>query len=617
MRTWKKVLAFVLALTMIVGVAVPSSFAIGAEKVTTGIFKTEEVTKTKPDKTTVNIYKVKADSFDGSKVPAEHNLGQLTKDQLQQLGKSVDFLAGVKFTYYTVTKEQFDVLMANPGSYKTADQVDAKYPGLTKVTTEKATDTNGLVSVKLEEGYYWFVEDSYDPGKDSTGKKSTSSISSSIALPFGLSLPYTNPKDITIGNDTYPAGTAYLKTIYIYPKNVVGDEPVVEKDVKKIGNKTATYNVGVEHPWAINTTVPANIKDYKKFVLTDTIDSRLNYVGHVVVAYGQFNDKDDLTKIKDVADENKLVLGKDYTLEQPTANTAGGELKVTLTEDGIKKLGTKYNAAYKLYVYFETKINSTATMGKPIPNDVTLTFDNGQGENKETKPKNPPVVITGGKKFVKVDASNTETKLPGAVFELLDNKIEGTDKAIKWTQALLDANAEAIKAGKFATNANGTASSDTNKPNVDEPIRMLSNKDGQFEIKGLELTNGYKVEYKKDNDGKVIRPLEIESITEDTTAAHEYQIKEIKAPENYALASDPISFTITHTSYGNNPLGIKYNETNKEPEDAIEMQVKDTKLTIPQTGGMGTVLFTVVGLALMGGAFVAFRKNKKAYEEAE
>lgn len=611
MRTWKKVLAFVLALTMIVGVAVPSSFAIGAEKVTTGIFKTEEVTKTKPDKTTVNIYKVKADSFDGSKVPAEHNLGQLTKDQLAGLGSKVDFLAGVKFTYYTVTKEQFDVLMAEPGKYKTAAQVEAKYSGLTKVTTE-ATDTNGLVSVELAEGYYWFVEDSYTPPKDST-----SSISSSIALPFGLSLPYTNPKDITIGNDTYPAGTAYLKTIYIYPKNVVGDEPEVEKDVKEIGNKTATYNVGVEHPWAINTTVPANIKDYKKFILTDTIDSRLDYVGNVVVAYAQFNDKDDLTKIKNVADENKLVLGTDYTLEQPTVNAAGGELKVTLTEDGIKKLGTKYNAAYKLYVYFETKINSTATMGKPIPNDVTLTFNNGQGENKETKPKNPPVVITGGKRFVKIDASNEKTKLPGAVFELLDNKIEGKDKAIKWTQALLDANAEAIKDGKFATDANGTPSSADNKPKVDAPIRMLSNATGQFEIKGLELTNGYKVTYKKNQKNELIRPLEIESITEDTTAAHEYQIKEIKAPENYALASDPISFTITHTSYGNNPLGITYNETNKEPEDAKAMQVKDTKLTIPQTGGMGTVLFTVVGLALMGGAFVAFRKNKKAYEEAE
>lgn len=612
MRTWKKVLAFVLALTMVIGIAVPSSFAIGTEKVTTtGTFTKEEVTNTKPGTTKVNIYKVKAGSFNALKVPAIHNLGQLTKDQLQDLGTTVGFLKGVTFAYYKVEKKQFDELMAHPESYKTDAQVKAKYSGLTKVTT-KATNENGLVSVDLKEGYYWFVEDGYNPGE-----KSTSSITSSIALPFGLSLPYTNPTDITIGNDTYPAGTSYLKTIYIYPKNVVGDEPVVEKDVKKIGNKTATYNVGVEHPWAINTTVPANITSYTKFELTDTIDSRLDYVGNVVVAYGQFKDNDDLTMIKNVADENKLGLGTDYTLEQPEVNAAGGELKVKLTEDGIKKLGKKYNADYKLYVYFETKINSTATMGKPIPNDVTLTFNNSQGEDKHKNPDNPPVVITGGKRFVKIDASNEKTKLPGAVFELLDNKIEGKDKAIKWTQALLDANAEAIKDGKFATDANGTASSDKNKPGDGTPIRMLSNATGQFEIKGLELTNGYKVTYKKNQKNELIRPLEIESITEDNTPVHEYQLKEIKAPANYALASDPISFTITHTSYGNNPLGIKYNETNKEPEDAKAMQVKDTKLTIPQTGGMGTVLFTVVGLALMGGAFVAFRKNKKAYEEAE
>lgn len=606
MRTWKKVLAFVLALTMVIGIAAPSSFANVMEKTTTGTFKTGEVTKTKPDKTTVNIYKVKADSFDSTKVPADHNLGQLTKDQLQQLGKSVDFLAGVKFTYYTVTKEQFDVLMANPGSYKTADQVDAKYPGLTKVTTE-ATDTNGLVSVELAEGYYWFVEDSYTPPQGST-----SSISSSIALPFGLSLPYTNPKDITIGNDTYPAGTSYLKTIYIYPKNVVGDEPEVEKDVKELGQKTATYKVGDPHPWAINTIVPANIKDYKKFTLTDTIDSRLDYVGNVKVAYGTYAN---MQALKDATGNAVLEAGTDYTLTEP--DNTNRTLTVALTEAGIAKLGANYDAAKKLYVYFETKINNTATLGKPIPNDTTLTFNNGQGGDKETKPKNPPVVITGGKRFVKIDASDANTKLPGAVFELLDNKIEGTDKAIKWTQALLDANAEAIKDGKFATDANGTPSSDTNKPNVGDPIRLLSNAEGDFEIKGLALTYEYKVEYQKDNEGKVVRPLKILSVTEDTSkVVHEYQLKEIKAPANYALPSgdDAIfPFTVTYNSYWTNPL----HEGDAPLQAANPLEIKNTKLTIPQTGGMGTVLFTVVGLALMGGAFVAFRKNKKAYEEAE
>lgn len=606
MRTWKKVLAFVLALTMVIGIAAPSSFANVMEKTTTGTFKTGEVTKTKPDKTTVNIYKVKADSFDSTKVPADHNLGQLTKDQLQQLGKSVDFLAGVKFTYYTVTKEQFDVLMANPGSYKTAAQVEAKYSGLTKATTN-ATDSNGLVSVELAEGYYWFVEDSYTPPQGST-----SSISSSIALPFGLSLPYTNPKDITIGNDTYPAGTSYLKTIYIYPKNVVGDEPEVEKDVKELGQKTATYKVGDPHPWAINTTVPANIKDYTKFTLTDTIDTRLDYVGNVKVAYGTYAN---MEALKNATGDAVLKAGTDYTLTEP--DKTNRTLTVALTKAGIAKLGTNYDAAKKLYVYFETKINNTATMGKPIPNDTTLTFNNGQGGDKETKPKNPPVVITGGKRFVKIDASNAEMKLPGAVFELLDNKIEGTDKTIKWTQALLDANKDAIEDGKFATDANGTASSDTNKPNVGDPIRLLSNAEGVFEIKGLALTYEYTVEYQKDNEGKVVRPLMIISVTEDTSkVVHEYKLKEIKAPENYALPSgdDAIfPFTVTYDSYWKLPLL----EADLLPPPADPLEIKNTKLTIPQTGGMGTVLFTVVGLALMGGAFVAFRKNKKAYEEAE
>ena len=41
------------------------------------------------------------------------------------------------------------------------------------------------------------------------------------------------------------------------------------------------------------------------------------------------------------------------------------------------------------------------------------------------------------------------------------------------------------------------------------------------------------------------------------------------------------------------------------------MQIKNNDVTIPQTGGMGTVLFTVVGISLMAGAVIAMKRNRE------
>lgn len=595
MRTWKKVLAFVLALTMVIGMAAPVALADTTNvphSYEQGIF-----TKEVPATTEVNIYKLKADGFN-SDVPVNHDLTKLdlTKD-LKPLGKNVEYFDGVSFTYYKVTKEQLDAMVAKPGKYDTKEKVEAEFKNLVNQgTTTDPTKNGGHTTVSLGTGYYWFVENPYTP------KSGKASISSAKAVPFGISLPYTNLLPVKEGQKTHEPGTGYLNKIYIYPKNVVGDEPEIEKDVKELKNKTATYNVGESHPWAIHTTVPANIKDYKTFTISDTIDKRLDYVGKVVVAYGNYTN---MAAVKAAATGVKLEKGTDYTLTEPTVNAAGGQLEVKLTAAGIAKLGEKYDVNSKLYVYFETKINDKATMGKPIPNDAKLTFNNGQGGDKTKKPDTPPVVVTGGRRFIKVDSKENAKKLAGAVFELYDG-----DTKLTWTEDLLKANNAAIEAGNFATNADGKPSTATDKPKAGDPILLLSKDGGTFEIKGLAFSNDYSVTVERDSTSGEVT---VKSVTIGNTKLHDYKIKEVKAPKDYALPSGDdafTTFTVEPNSYWKDPLAANLVASGAQ-------ELKNTKLTIPQTGGMGTVLFTVVGLALMGGAFVAFRKNKKAYEEAE
>ena len=86
---------------------------------------------------------------------------------------------------------------------------------------------------------------------------------------------------------------------------------------------------------------------------------------------------------------------------------------------------------------------------------------------------------------------------------------------------------------------------------------------------------------------------------------HDYKIKEVKAPKDYALPSGDdafTTFTVEPNSYWKDPLAANLVASGAQ-------ELKNTKLTIPQTGGMGTALFVVVGVALMGGAFIAMRKR--------
>ena len=102
-------------------------------------------------------------------------------------------------------------------------------------------------------------------------------------------------------------------------------------------------------------------------------------------------------------------------------------------------------------------------------------------------------------------------------------------------------------------------------------VQLSSNSKGQFMIEGIEYGT--------------------------------YKLEEIEAPKGYAKIND-VEFTVAE---GNTKdVNIKYAADSAE-NDA--KQVINKKVTIPQTGGMGTMIFMVAGLALMGGAFIAMRKR--------
>ena len=609
MKRKNTIWSLVLALVMVLGVIAPlSALANTSVKETIGTIASDDISKTKPTKTKVTIHKLQADSYDSTKVPAKHNGGVI---DYKSLGTNVKPLKDVTFTYFPVTETQLAELEKASDKNKTVGDVEKNFPDLKgKGVALSPTIADGTATVDLDDGYYWFVE-----------SKKPDNVSSAIAVPFGISIPVTNPTEIKdTENKTHDAGTVYLKNVHIYPKNVTGDLPKVDKDVNDLKQKKATYNVGEPVTWFITGDIPANLKEYKTYYLTDDLDKQLSYIGNAKVLYGTYADKAALkaeTKTIDGTTNRTGILPKSYyTLTEPTANSKGGTLKLELTEAGRKALYSESDPKHKLYLYFETKINEDAIMGKEIENNVTLKFINTPDgdKEKEENPPETPKVITGGKLFKKVEAG-TDTGLGEAVFTIKHQK-DGTKPAndeawkkiddLKWTEDLFKANKTAIEDGKFAIKTDkeiytATGTDTTWAQLKDSVIYLYSDSQGAFEIKGLELS-----EYNPETwNGSKLVP--------GTTVHNYYALKEVKAPKDYAKIEEVKPFDITTTSYYANPDGIKWNDAKTALEGdqklADPLKIDNKKLTIPQTGGMGTMIFMVAGLALMGGAFIAMRKR--------
>lgn len=589
MKNTKKLLSLILTLVMIIGVVAPLSAFADQTVGPVGKITTDDYQKTKPDSTEVTVHKLQADSY---KVPEKgypHNGGLLEADQLKQLGTNVKELDGVTFTYYKLKDAaQLELFKKTPKSYDTTKKVEA-VADVTKVGTITTANGQGA-KVTLTDGYYWFVE---------SGKPKT--VSSSIAVPFGISIPVMNQTELESGD---LVGTVYLKKVHVYPKNVTGDEPTPKKTVGNEVNLNESHNVGDTQTWFLQATIPGNIADYEKLVLSDVFFKGLTYKGNVEVYLGY----DGIEEGKKV----KLEAPTDYTLVQPQVDkkfstevpadltqtiTApnGEEFSVTLTAAGIKKLADNYQTVkgpetdakpviVKLYVKVDTVINEDAKMGTDIPNTFDLKFKTKGGEDKTNKPGDNPKVNTGGKKFVKVSESEVTKKLPGAVFTIYDG-----DTQIVWTQALIDANKAAIDAEKFCKNDQGEKF-DNDTPEVGQPIYLKSDNDGLFEIKGLEYSKWEKTELNGDT----------------TEITHSYKLKEVKFPEGYAGNKDTeIPFTVDKNSYKTDATGYPANTHDEKGN----MLVKNKDLTIPPTGGIGTVIFAVSGIVLMAGAFIAIKRR--------
>ena len=411
--------------------------------------------------------------------------------------------------------------------------------------TKKVDGQDGVLQLKLKSPGKYKIFEVKDKSTYVGSDKAL--LAKQLAVPVVLELPK---------HANTPNGVA--DAIHVYPKNTE-DTPPLKKEIKtgkvvEINGKKVTeqsFDKDEEHTWKITTKVPVGVKDYDIFNLEDNLEPQLSYVkGKVVVKVG----------------DTTLTENTDYKLTEPDNGAKGGKLVIDFrVNDSLAHL-TQYEGQ-EITVEFVTTINDDAVMSTNIPNKIKLHY--GHKPNPQEKESEKPVVYTGGKKFRKVDPSitgDTDGKyLKDAKFVIrrADGKyLVEKDGKYSWVQI-----------DNVTTNI---LVSDKTGPN-EEPLhlkKITSGADGTFEIKGLK--------YERPDGTK-------------------YYLVEIVAPKDYALPTnnitEPFEFTVNDTSYANG-------------DDIVQPQeVNNTKIEIPKTGGIGTVIFTVVGIGLMAGAFIAMRKR--------
>lgn len=87
----------------------------------------------------------------------------------------------------------------------------------------------------------------------------------------------------------------------------------------------------------------------------------------------------------------------------------------------------------------------------------------------------------------------------------------------------------------------------------------------------------------------------------------QYFLEEIKAPEvdgiQYRLLDNDYEFTVNANSYYSNVADLA-------AADPAEIE-NSPEITLPQTGGVGTLVFSIIGLGLMGSSVKLYKKSEK------
>lgn len=471
------------------------------------------------------------------------------------------------FTSDVLNNKLSTALTANATTVKNALEAAVKNSGV--AMTE--TDATGHASASdMEQGLYLIVETRVPENVTST------------CNPFFVSLPMTTVD-----------GAAWSYDVTVYPKNQTGN-PTLDKTVREAKNSTgknngsltditdgyahtATASVGDTVDYQIISTLPtitSKASSLSEYTYVDTLSKGIRYnKNDVVIEF--FKDAGCTDKIATWAvNSGKFTVGYD-----DTANT----MTIRMTDTGLAEI----NEAATVYTDSVKRGYSDCTMR--ISYAATLTADAKMGDTD-----NPNEVVLTWKR------TNT------TYFDTLKDYCHVYTYGVDVLKRFSD-NGGNMKNVKFRLH------NDT-----DDCYIIADLKDGIYYAKGITSKKSDATTFIPNSSGHIV----VKGLEDDA-----YSLTEIATDKGYVLLKDAVKIIIKANENGQcEKCGAKLltasatvnskDITMTEGNAIVPLTVVNNPgFDLPKTGGYGTWMFTVGGVALLGAAaFIVIRSRKHKNE---
>lgn len=404
----------------------------------------------------------------------------------------------------------------------------------------------------LSAGYYYVEEELAATMDDEIlGTGTRPKTMTTTAKPFVTAIPMRR----ATGND-------WNTDIHVYPKEQ-GLNP-------KKRMETPSVTVGDNVEWTITTNIPADITDYQQFDVVDKLDKRLDCVSDSIRIVG-LDSKG--------AEVETLINEMDFNLASPSISGLGKEpLLISLTSDGIKKLGT--TPIVQLVISFATTVNGNSAHDSEnsIENNAMITFSNGLTTDTEQTPS--VAVHTGTIKINKTYSGEIVDE--SAQFQLAQTNEEAEDG--EYLRVVLDEEHAYIKDIVIP-----------GEPGYDAAYRWIA-----LPTEADETKLGFKTDtfFVRSFEG-LKTCIELDGVKTFET----YYLMETQVPEGYSWIENPFEVTFTGSGKDTNYVHITDEIKNRR------------SFTLPNTGGFKTFIPVVAGSLFIGIVILlAINKKKKSFK---